>query len=165
MTRGLRDALLLAVLLGLSAAFGAMVLRTASAPPRPELPETPAEASSAGTVSFALPEVRPTPIGRLAAALERPLFAQSRRPPAAPAPAPTELDATLAGVLSAGAERVAIVLAPGAQRGLRLREGDEFRGWRVSEIDDRSVLLERDGRTERLELTYRRTGPPPEPPE
>ena len=162
MTRGLRDALVLVLLLGLVAAFGAMVLAIGAAPARPKLPVPGPDAVATEVDSFTLPEPRPTPISRLAVALERPLFTESRRPPEAPAPAPTPLDATLAGILSAGEEKVAIVLGPGAERGHRLREGDVFRGWRVVKIDDYSVQLERGGRTERLVLTYRGAAPAPE---
>lgn len=159
MSRRLRDTVLLAVLAGASALSAAAILRTGE----PVLPApTPASAPEArGVEGFTLPSVPPVPLEALAEALERPLFTQPRRPPAAPVAAPSPLDATLAGVLTDGAEKLAIVLTAGAERAARLREGDLFRGWRVIEIDDYSVLLERDGRTERLVLTFGGTPPAP----
>ncbi len=159
MSRWLRDAVLLAALAGASAVFAAMILRSGP----PELPEPgTSPAPEIGAVEpFTLPEPRPVPLAQLSAALELPLFTRSRRPPAAPAAAPTPLDATLAGVLTDGPEKVAIVTSSGAARALRLREGDVYRGWRVARIEDHAIVLERDGRTERLVLTFR--GPPPAP--
>lgn len=161
MTRGLRDALLLVLLLGAAAAFGAMILAAGPLPERPALPEPAPSAAETPATAFALPEVRATPVDQLGAALERPLFSRTRRPPTAPTPVASPLDATLAGVLTAGEEKVAIVLPAGAARARRLREGDLFHGWRVVQIDDYSVALERDGRTERLVLIFR--GTPSEP--
>ena len=159
MSRRLRDAVLLAALVGVSAVFAAMILRS-DEPRLPAMPPAPAPAPpEAG--SFTLPEPRPVPLAELSAALERPLFTSSRRPPAAPVAAPTPLDATLAGVLTDGPEKVAIVMTSGGERALRLREGDRYRGWRVARIEEQAIVLERDGRTERLVLTYR--SPPPAP--
>lgn len=159
MSRQMRDAILLAALVGASALFAVQIARYSE----PSLPEPgPAAAPAApAPASFTLPEPRPLPLDELAAALERPLFVRSRRPPAAPAAPPTPLEATLAGVLTDGAEKVAIVLADSAERALRLREGDMFHGWRVTRIEDHAVVLERGGRTERLVLTFK--GPPTPP--
>lgn len=157
MSRKLRDALLLTALVGASAWFVIEILRV-DEPNLPtfglaEAPMTPAPEP------FTLPELRPVPLGEVSTALERPLFVPSRRPPAAQAAPPAALNATLAGVLTDGSEKVAIITTSGADRAVRLREGELFHGWRVTRIDDYSVVLERDGRTERLVLTFR--GPPP----
>lgn len=157
MSRRLRDAVLLAALAGASAVFALEIARLGE--PAPLELGPPSGAAQPAADAFALDLPPPVPLAELAAALERPLFTQSRRPPAAPVAAPSQLDAVLAGVLSDGAEKVAIVVAPGADRALRLREGDVFQGWRVERVEDEAVVLERDGRTERLVLTFR--GPPP----
>ena len=159
MSRRLRDAVLLVALAGASAAFAAVILR-------PDLPGPPAPApgpapEARAAEPFTLEAPRPVPLAELSAALERPLFARSRRPPATPEAPPSPLDATLAGVLTDGPEKVAIVTASGAERAFRLREGDLYRGWRVARIEEQAIVLERDGRTERLVLTFR--GPPPGP--
>lgn len=159
MSRRLRNAALLAGLVGLSALFAAAILNNRE-PALPDLSPAPAPQATAAE-PFTLPEIGSMPLEALAEALERPLFTESRRPPAAPAAAPSRLEATLAGVLTNGPEKLAIVLAADANRPARLREGDLFQGWRVTQIDDVSVLLERDGRTERLVLSFK--GPPPAP--
>lgn len=159
MSRRLRDAALLAALLGASAVFAAMILR--SGEPRLPAPAPALAPETRAVESFTLDEPRPVPLTELSAALERPLFTRSRRPPAAPVAPPSPLDATLAGVLTDGPEKVAIVTASGAERAYRLREGDVYRGWRVARIEEQAIVLERDGRTERLVLTFR--GPPPGP--
>ena len=163
MSRPLRDLALLASLALLSALFAAVIAGVdrpppplAAAPPPPSAPSEPP----------ALPQVEPVPLERLSVALQRPLFYESRRPPAAPAAAPRPLDATLAGVLRTEAEKVAIVMAEGGSgRASRLREGDTFRGWQVVRIDDRSVEFERDGRTERLTLSFTEGTPAPPAPD
>ena len=159
MSRRLRDLVLLGVLGGASAFFALQIARFSE-------PSPPGEAGAVVRAEvtpepFSLPEPRPIPLGEVSAALERPLFVQSRRPPAAPAAPPRRLEATLAGVLTDGPEKVAIVVSGDVDRALRLREGDVFQGWRVTGIEDDAILLERDGRTERLELTFRS---PPLPP-
>ena len=153
MSRRLRDTVLLAALAGASAFFALQIARFSE----PSLPEIgpPAAAATAEPRAFTLPEARPVPLGELSAALERPLFVESRRPPATPAAPPTPLEATLAGVLTNGPEKVAIVVTGGTDRAVRLREGDSFRGWRVAKIEHDAISLERDGRTERLVLTFR----------
>ncbi len=159
MSRRLRDAVLLVALAGASTAFAAMILRPGAPGPSTPAPDPAPETRAAE--SFTLEEPRPVPLAELSAALERPLFTRSRRPPEAPVAPPSPLDATLAGVLTDGPEKVAIVTASGAARAFRLREGDVYRGWRVARIEEQAIVLERDGRTERLVLTYK--GPPPGP--
>lgn len=158
MSRRLRDAVLLAVLAAASAVLALQIARLGE----PSLPEKVrrAERTEVTPEPFRLPRPRPVPLGEVSAALERPLFTQSRRPPAAPAAPPRQLEATLAGVLTDGPEKVAIVVSAGVDRALRLREGDVFQGWRVTGIEDDAILLERDGRSERLVLTFRGTPAP-----
>lgn len=154
MSRRRRDLVLLAGLAGASALFAATILGGRE-PVLPEPPPAPAPRQDETADAFDLAKLRPVPLEALAGALERPLFFRSRRPASAPVAAPSRLEATLAGVLTDGAEKLAIVMAANADRPARLREGDLFQGWRVTRIDDVSVLLERDGRTERLVLSFR----------
>ena len=158
MSRRLRDTVLLAALAGASAFFALQIARVGE----PSLPErvNVVERAEVTPEPFSLPEPRPVPLGEVSAALDRPLFTQSRRPPAAPAAPPSRLEATLAGVLTDGPEKVAIVVSAGVDRALRLREGDVFQGWRVARIENDAILLERGGRSERLVLTFRGTPAP-----
>jgi len=156
MSGGLRGLVVLAVLLGLSGFFMVVILdRTA-----PVLPPIGIDTPGAGSAEgFTLPTLEPAGIGTFSAALEHPLFSRSRTPPevtvdSGPAPAPSEVDAKLAGVTATGTEKVAIVFPTGSTRGQQLREGDWFQGWEVIEINDDSIVLERDGRTETLILDF-----------
>jgi general secretion pathway protein N len=153
MSRRLRDAALLAVLATASAVLALQIARLGE----PSLPDQVRRAEPAEVTpeTFRLPQPQPVALAEVSAALERPLFTQSRRPPAAPAAPPRRLEATLAGVLTDGPEKVAIVVSTGVDRAHRLREGDVFQGWRVAKIEDDAILLERDGRSERLVLTFR----------
>jgi general secretion pathway protein N len=105
----------------------------------------------------------------LTATRARPLFAPSRRPPAPPpaqlaapldpepvltqaappAPPPFELIGAAVG------EGVSYVLLRqrATSKVMRLRPGDDAEGWRVGAIGIRSVVLERDGRSDALALT------------
>lgn len=156
MTGGLRGLLVLGLLLGLSAVFAGVILDRRA----PVLPPIGAGTRSADTeTGVGLPALVPAGIEDLVAALEHPLFIRSRTPPAVVVetgaePAPSRVEAKLAGVLTTGTEKVAIVFPTGSQRAVQLHEGDLFQGWRVVEIGDDSLVLERDGRMETLILDF-----------
>jgi general secretion pathway protein N len=163
MTGGLRSVVTLALLAGLSAALAVFLLDR----PSPTLPPIDAASQAPGpSAAFVLPELRPAPIEDLSAALERPLFSRTRTPPPdGPAPTPvgpSRLEATLAGVLTTGAQKVAILFAAGSGRAERVREGDVFQGWEVTEIEDDAVVFERNGETERLILDFTGEAPLPQ---
>jgi general secretion pathway protein N len=160
MTSRLRGLAVLGVLVGISAGSLSVILDRQE----PALPPIePVDLAAGQGRELVLPDVPPAAIRDLVAALEYPLFSRTRQPPPdAPepviAPAAEHVDAKLAGVLTTGAEKVAILFSRGSRNAQRLREGDLFQGWRVVEIDDASVRLERDGKTDVLVLDY--TGEP-----
>jgi hypothetical protein len=102
----------------------------------------------------------------LTASRERPLFAPSRRPPPAarvePSPAveltpdvvkaapPPPFD--LVGAVVGENARYALLRQRTTNKVARLRPGDVAEGWRVTAIGIRSVVLERDGRSDSLAL-------------
>lgn len=105
---------------------------------------------------------------RIKAALERPLFAPSRRPtmpaePPAPVPA-IEASSQPAEALRAGPafRLVGTVIGRGAATGLVAREGDRvleqvsvgdlIEGWLVIEVGADHLVVERDGDRERLSI-------------
>ncbi|MGI9418824.1 MAG: hypothetical protein ACR2RA_13395 [Geminicoccaceae bacterium] len=99
--------------------------------------------------------------------VERPLFSLSRRPfsPAVEqqeAPEGTArmqpLSAKLAGTMLAGSSRMALLTHP-SKGLLRLREGQDVDGWRIEEVRDDEVRLERGDEVELLRL---RKGTPQE---
>lgn len=105
---------------------------------------------------------------------DRPLFSPNRRPPprtveAPPAPAPVAAVVKppvnepppfdLVGVVIGADARLVLLASHRGGAVSRLRRGDQQDGWRVAEINIRSVVLERDGREELLALA----GPGPSP--
>ena len=99
---------------------------------------------------------------------ERTLFNPSRRQPvAAPPPAPTveevtkvvELqpapnpaEFTLLGIVVSNRDKVALLRWNQTNETLRLRPGENFTGWKIAEIGDRSVSIEQRGSRFTLEL-------------
>ncbi len=98
-------------------------------------------------------------LDHLEATRERPLFAPSRHrrqpvvlsvrqppppPPAPPAPPPKiELHGTIVNADQA----LAIILSPTDNQTLLVHLGDEIAGWKVTEIDERKLVLTLDNRT------------------
>jgi hypothetical protein len=87
----------------------------------------------------------------LPATRDRPLFSPSRRPlapppvvamPAAPPPSPPSV--TLLGIVLDVGEARAIVQAAGKVR--RVRIGDDIEGWKVTQIEQRRLMLSLDDR-------------------
>jgi hypothetical protein len=96
------------------------------------------------------------PIEQLSATRERPLFSPTRRPPtpppvvqtaAPPRPPPPPPDVALFGVVMDGGEAHAIVRAGPAAKVVRVRIGDDVGGWKVSQIDERQLVLSLNGRS------------------
>jgi hypothetical protein len=116
------------------------------------------------------PKYHPPPIERFAAALDRPLFSQDRRPPE-DEPAETgvvedrALSATLQGILFATSGSVALLTAVGESAPLRVSEGELFLGWRLLEIHPDNVVFGRDEETVTLELIYKAQPAPAQPAE
>lgn len=164
---GQRDLIGLIVLGGVAVALGIWIrdegARPLESPAALALaePEAPAELPRPG-------DFRPAPFERFAAALDRPLFSETRRPvaPAAqPAPEPDAapaLTATLTGVLFAASGSVALVTEVGASAPVRISEGGALNGWTLIEIRPDTVVFEQGGETVTLELIYRDDRPPPQ---
>jgi len=121
--------------------------------PPPSRIEAAKSATEPKLAVFAAPE-----LSELTEAVDRPPFSQSRRPAAAPAmpeALPQILNATLSGVIFSTKDRVAILSSAEDGEAVRLREGDVYLGWTLVEVEVDQVLMERDGRQQRLELTFR----------
>ena len=98
---------------------------------------------------------------------ERPLFTPGRRPPVAPAPVPavravaapapkvepveTEQFA-LTGIVKGQETHVAVLRNARTNEVFRVKRGDRVLGWSVDGIEARTVDLNKDGKTIRLEL-------------
>lgn len=106
----------------------------------------------------------------LHATRDRPLFSASRRPPAAPvaeaeppveeapppAPeAPEQPQMTLVGVVHGDKQNIGVFVDQTGQSVLRLRVGQEERGWVVHSVDVRAATLQKDSRMVKLALPAR----------
>jgi hypothetical protein len=109
-------------------------------------------------------------LDRLSATRERPLFTPSRR--AAPPPSPVASTApvesvagppriTLVGVIIGVEGPRAVVNNTALNKIVRVRIGDEIDGWKVREIDERLLVLWRDGRSTSFKLFNGEHAKPP----
>lgn len=135
--------------------------------------------TAAATVGEASPKANPLwaiALENLSATRERPLFSPSRRPPAPPpvAAAPVDIEpppppppgppekpnVTLVGVVRGDSQDIGIFINQMDQSVVRLRVGQEDRGWVVHSVDIRAATLRKDNQQVRLELPARdATGP------
>jgi general secretion pathway protein N len=93
----------------------------------------------------------------LSATRARPLFSPSRRLPSPPsaaiqAPPPVQPPAPppnlqLYGTILHAEDALAIVLSPVTNQTVRVRIGDDIGGWKVSEIDEKKIVLSLEDRT------------------
>lgn len=102
-------------------------------------------------------------LGSFMAALDRPLFSATRKPPAKPeAPvaivADTLNDVRVLGLYSSGAGGGAIVRAEGKVR--RVRPGDSLGGWTIKEVRPADLVLARGDEQRTLDV---KRGPDPGP--
>jgi hypothetical protein len=94
-------------------------------------------------------------LDRLSATRDRPLFSPSRRPPAPPPPPvervpeaaapPPPPNVTLFGIVIDG-DRARAIVRSGTAKIARVQIGDDIGGWKVSQIEERRLVLLLDGR-------------------
>lgn len=135
------------------------VTRHAMPPPDVAAKQTPPPTVSANPL-WAIP------LSALAATRSRPLFTPSRRPPAPivanapvvapvrppPSAAPEHPNLTLIGTVAAASESVAVFIDNSTRDAVRLRTGEGHMGWILQSVDRRTVTLQKNDRTETLEL-------------
>lgn len=93
---------------------------------------------------------------RFAVIVERPLFSPSRQPPSeqlSGASAPN-LNLSLFGVVISTDQPIALVKPGGNGDPLRIKEGDEISGWRVSRIEADRILVRHDVTERELLLEF-----------
>lgn len=86
---------------------------------------------------------------------EQPLFAEGRRPAAVPAPDSTQLSlegVELTGTVMAEATQVAMLRDSGTNKDVRVKRGQDFRGWTLVELSPRRAVFEAQGRQAELVL-------------
>jgi hypothetical protein len=107
------------------------------------------------------------PLDRLSATRERPLFSPSRRPPARPpspiiatAPPPQPPKLILFGIVMDSDEARAVVGVGTADKTRRVRIGDDIGGWKVTQIEERQLVLSLDDRSATFTLFSGQHGGP-----
>jgi hypothetical protein len=153
-----------AVLMLLAAGLAALLVRDFAWPPPSRLADRPSAAANAGDA----PRQSERGIEQFRVAIERPLFAPSRRAlsPSAPAPraapAVQPLDVELVGIVGAGEEVFVLVRPPGG-RVQRLSVGEAVGAWRLDSIERDRADFVRDGTRATLRLMRRGIAQPGEP--
>jgi hypothetical protein len=123
-------------------------------------------ASSAAAPDFAMPAVFGNPVAQapldsLSDTRNRPLFSQSRRPPAppdrpamarvehasSPQPALSPPGVALYGIVVGAQGARAFIATGAAERIIGVRPGDDVAGWMVTAITERRLVLSRDDRS------------------
>jgi type II secretory pathway component PulC len=120
----------------------------------------PARVETASPAGVINPLAAPS-LDRLSATRERPLFTPSRRaappPPPVASPAPIESVAALpqialVGVVISVQGPRAVINDMALNKIVRVRIGDEIDGWIVRQIEERLLVLSRDGRSTSYKL-------------
>lgn len=139
----------------------------ASPPPQVERPPAAAPAQRALSDN----PLWAVPLGRLTASRERPLFAPTRRPPApapvampapvqaAPPPKPAEPEKPQLSLLGTivGSEKIGLFMDSASKSVVRLRAGENYKGWMLRAVERRQVELANGLDTAVLDI------PPPVP--
>lgn len=118
----------------------------------------------------------PAPLDAYAELIERPLFAENRRPyqppppvtepepPAPPAAPPSPLRAALTSIVITPDQRIALARDLGNGSTVRLERGSTLNGWTVERILPDKVIFVQGGEEEVLELrSYDKKAPPRNP--
>ena len=159
------DRLALLLLVGGCLLFGAIIFIELA----PAGPEDAVVAQATARSDAASPTMRPQnarPEELVGAALARPLFSSTRRPPqdAPSGAADSDLtDARLTGIVTTPRHRMAIFAVSG-DKPLKVAEGDAVSGWRVESITPREVSLSGPSGTKTLQPKIDpNLAPPPAP--
>ena len=134
---------------------------------RHAMPPPDVAAKQAATPTVSANPLWAIPLSALAVTRGRPLFTPSRRPPAPmvanapvaapvrppPPPAvPEHPNLTLIGTVAGGSESMAVFIDNSTREAVRLRTGEGHMGWILQSVEPRSVTLQKNDRTETLEL-------------
>jgi general secretion pathway protein N len=154
---------------------GALFLQWRGWPPRlPVAPEAQREPTPAAIEPLTSSPLEPMPPEEdYASVIERPLFLPDRRPPPPEPESPEDSGPEEASDLS-NVDLNAVMITPGlisawvriptARDLVKLRIGDDFEGWTVSNIEPDRLVLERQGKVDELILRDYTNAPAPIPP-
>ena len=123
--------------------------------------DRPAAMSQGGNPLWAIP------LKDLSATRERPIFSPARRPAAVAAaaqvppspptkpPEPEHPQLSLVGTIAGAKESFGIFLDRSANTTLRLKTGEDYKGWILREVHGREIVLEKGDKTVTLALPVR----------
>jgi type II secretory pathway component PulC len=120
--------------------------------PNDQQPEASAESAAIDLKISSTPRFEPTPIQSLSEITERPLFTEGRIPPEKPAEPKqarvpeTPLNLKLEGVAITPRSKVAIITDLQSNTLLRLSQGMSHGNWKVKEVSEGSVTIQRGSR-------------------
>ena len=156
----LLPAALLAAIAGLAAVIFLPAQEPVSAQTVPAAREQPskppARQPARANEDFALP-----PLSSFDAILKRPIFSSGRRASQGSAVVVSqELGVNLTGIITSANDKFVILAPQEGGTSVRLREGEDYRGWTLTQVERNKVVFRRGNKEEQLELTY--DEPPPQ---
>ncbi len=115
------------------------------------------QAQAKAKEDFSLP-----PLRSFDSILKRPIFSPSRRATqgSSSVVASQELGMTLTGIITSASVKFVILAPQEGGESVRLREGEDYRGWTLTEVEQHKVVFRRGSKEEQLELIY--DEPPPQ---
>jgi hypothetical protein len=163
-------------LIALTALGLVLVLGTAPTRVRTQtLPQTRTQTKDQPQVQAHTPTAGPAsplaayPLDRLSTTRQRPLFSLGRRPPAPPpapiiaaAPPPRAPNLILFGTIMDVDDARAVVGVGTTDKTRRVRIGDDIGGWKVTQIEERKLVLSLDDRSATFTLFSGQHGGPAE---
>lgn len=117
----------------------------------------PAKVQDIGALAKELKFAMP-PISQFDGILERPIFAPSRRGVAGSTTTVVvsqELKLRLAGTVITDVVKLAILMPLDGGERLRLREGEDYRGWNLARVKEDMVVFRRDDAEEQLMMDFK----------
>lgn len=137
-----------------------------AAPTQVQAVTAPVASASAGERALGANPLWAIPLGALSGTRDRPIFSSSRRPPAPavpPAPIPKVVATpkprgpdrpplSLVGTIASGDEGFGIFLDQSTKAALRLKVGEDHRGWKLRSVQGREAILEKDQQVVTLAL-------------
>ena len=139
----------------------------------PQLPQTRTQTKDRPQVQAHTPTAGPAsplaayPLDRLSTTRQRPLFSPGRRPPAPPpapiiaaAPPPPPPNLILVGTIMDADDARAVVTVGTTDKTRRVRIGDDIGGWKVTQIEERKLILSLNDRSATFTLFSGQRGSP-----
>ena len=126
-------------------------------------------ALSTGQDALAMSEIQPRmnrsvlPPEAFSEIVERPLFRENRRPfvpearkaPERPSQAEPDIEISLSAIVIADDERIAIIKSKRDRKLKKLRQGETFNGWTLTDVQTHHIAMQKGLDTRQIELTMK----------